>query len=397
MLRRSLIMRLFDGFSIRRWNDQIRPVEFVEMDKHAHKMAIAYCLARYEEDAGEQVDWAALVRGGVFELLRRVVLSDIKSPIQARIRNRFPDAHRQLGEWVYRQLMPSIDHPAVLEELRAYLLDEPGALDSLSRRILDAAHLYSSYWEFQVLRRLNPEDRITARIHQLMTEDLEPHMALVGMRKVMARRPVADFLDLVGRLRFQIRWGQTPRMPVTSVLGHSGMVACLTYFMLREVGACPRRLRNGFFGGLFHDLPESVTRDIVSPVKGAVPDLPQVIREIEEELAREEIYPLVEAHWVDEISYYTTDEFKSKVRQGGRVVAVTSAEIDQRWNSDEYDPMDGELVRVSDHLAAFVEAYRSIATGIKTSQLEEGMRIPEQWVGRRVGGIDVGAIFADFR
>jgi putative hydrolase of HD superfamily len=38
-------MKLFEGFSIKRWNDQISPVELVEMDKNAHKMAIAYCLA----------------------------------------------------------------------------------------------------------------------------------------------------------------------------------------------------------------------------------------------------------------------------------------------------------------------------------------------------------------
>jgi putative hydrolase of HD superfamily len=397
MLRRSLVTRLFDGFSIRRWNDQIRPVELVEMDKNAHKMVVAWCLARYEEDAGAAVDWSAVVRGGVFELLRRVVLSDIKSPVHARIRADHPEVFRQLGEWVLRQLEPCIDSPDVRDELRRYLLDADQGLDPLSRRILDAAHLYASWWEFQILKRLNPENRVTARIDRLMTADLEPHLALVGMRKVLSRQPVADFIDLAGHLRFQVRWGQTPRMPPTSVLGHSGMVACLTWFLLREAGACPRRARNGFFGGLFHDLAESVTRDIISPVKGAVPDLPEAIGEIEQELAREEIHPLLEPGWIDEIAYYTTDEFASKVRIDGRVVRTTSDEIRASYDRDGFDPLDGELVRVADHLAAYVEADRSISMGIKTPQLEEGMRIPDVWRGRRVGGIDVGAIYADFR
>ncbi|MGZ7169402.1 MAG: HD domain-containing protein [Halobacteriota archaeon] len=30
---------------------------------------------------------------------------------------------------------------------------------------------------------------------------------------------------------------------------------------------CYRRRFHNFFGGLFHDLPEALTRDIISPVK----------------------------------------------------------------------------------------------------------------------------------
>jgi hypothetical protein len=70
--------------------------------------------------------------------------------------------------------------------------------------------------------------------------------------------------------------------------------------------------------------------------------------------------------------------------------------INAGFNDDSSDPIDGELIRVADLLAAFVEAFRSIHMGIRTTQLEEGLRIPERWRGRRVGGIDVGAIYADF-
>lgn len=405
MLRKSLIMKLFDGFSIRRWNDQIRPVELVEMDKTAHKMAVAWCLARYEEDAGHGVDWPGLVRGGVFELLRRVVLSDIKSPVQTRIRSRHPEVFRQLSDWVYRQLEPSLDGADLREDVRRYLVDDEG-VDPHARRILDAAHLYATWWEFQILKRLNPESAQVRRIDRLLTQDLEPHLELAGMRKLLTRqRPagspgpegVADFVDLVGHLRFQVRWGQTPRIPPTSVLGHSMMVACLSYFLAREVGACPRRLKNDFFGGLFHDLPESVTRDIISPVKGAVPDLPDAIGRLEQELAREEIYPLVEPHWIPELEYFTRDEFASKVRRDGAIQAVTSDEINATLNDDAFDPIDGELIRVADLLAAFVEAWKSIQMGIRTSQLDEGLRIPDRWRGRTVGGLDIGAIYADFQ
>lgn len=102
MLTRSLAVKLFEAFSIQRWNEKIRPVELVEMDKTAHKMILAWCLGRCEEDAGRPVDWAGLVSGGIFELLRRIVISDIKSPIYNRIREEHPDVFREWNEWIFR-------------------------------------------------------------------------------------------------------------------------------------------------------------------------------------------------------------------------------------------------------------------------------------------------------
>jgi len=401
MLHKSLIMKLFDAFSIQRWNDQIRPVDLVEMDKHAHKMAIAWCLARYEEDAGRVVDWNEIVRGGIFELLRRTVLSDIKSPVYRTIRTNHPEAFAKLSEWVFCQLDPLVGHPGIKDDLRGYLLgtDRPAGL---SQRILAAAHFQASLWEFQIIRRMNPNNRQTERIDRLMNAELETHLDLVGMRKLVTgalisdQGGIADFVDLFGHLRFQVRWAQTPRLPRTSVLGHSLMVACLSYFLAREIGACDQRLRNDFFGGLFHDLPESVTRDIVSPVKSAVPELSEVIGAIEQDLAAAEIYPLVEKGWQRELQYFTQNEFASKIRLDDLIQLVTSDEISSQFNADRYNPLDGELVKVADHLAAYAEAYKSTTSGIRTPQLNEGLQLAERWKGRTVAGIDIGAIYADF-
>ena len=66
MIRKGLIERLFDAASIQRWNDHIRPVKFTELDKQAHKMIIAYVLARLEEtDRSANVTWSKLIQGGV--------------------------------------------------------------------------------------------------------------------------------------------------------------------------------------------------------------------------------------------------------------------------------------------------------------------------------------------
>ena len=35
MLTKSLVLKIFEGFSIERWNDLVRPFDMIEMDKAA--------------------------------------------------------------------------------------------------------------------------------------------------------------------------------------------------------------------------------------------------------------------------------------------------------------------------------------------------------------------------
>ena len=46
MIRKALLLKLLDAAYMQRWNDKIRPVELIELDKQAHKMFIAYFLGQ---------------------------------------------------------------------------------------------------------------------------------------------------------------------------------------------------------------------------------------------------------------------------------------------------------------------------------------------------------------
>ncbi len=82
MITRSLIELVFSAASMERWNDHPHPATFTELGKQAHKMIMAWVIARYEgEERGRDIDWTALIEGGIFEFLHRVVLTDIKPPV----------------------------------------------------------------------------------------------------------------------------------------------------------------------------------------------------------------------------------------------------------------------------------------------------------------------------
>ena len=130
----------------------------------------------------------------------------------------------------------------------------------------------------------------------------------------MAEKGLFAFIDLCGQLRFQVRWAQLPRVPATTVLEHLFVVASLSYFASLERVSSPVRLCNAFYGGLFHDLPEVLTRDIVSPVKRSVEGIEELVKEYEKESMETRLLPLLPEGWRRQVRYLTEDEFSNKVR-----------------------------------------------------------------------------------
>ncbi len=270
MIRKALLFRIYDAANMQRWNDKIRPVELRELDKQAHKMVIAYMLGKFEEQ-NPAFDWIEVIEGGLIQFLQRIVLTDLKPQVFYKIRED-RERYARLNQWVYEQLKPVISSlgAGFEERYRSYFAP---AEEDVNRRILDAAHFYATKWEFDIIERANPRGYEIEEIRRDLEMRQEKYYDLKGMQELMLYSRLRNFIDLCGQLRFQLRWSHLHRIPKTSVLGHMLVVALLSYLFSLEIGACRKRCYNNYFTGLFHDLPEVLTRDIVHPVKKAVSGL----------------------------------------------------------------------------------------------------------------------------
>lgn len=396
MITRELIESLYDAASIKRWNDHVRPVEFVELDKQAHKMIIAWLLAKFEmqHDGVRELDWSRLIEGAIFEFLQRVVLTDIKPHVCHQM---MQEKGEELNRWVFDKLTPCVAPLGedFLERFRDYL-QNPGR-GSLERRILRAAHYLSTQWEFNIIYGFCKDMHGIERTREEIKNQLEDHYDLVGVQKIALRQNAYDFINLCGQLRFQRRWSLSPRVPETSVLGHMFTVAMQAYFVTLHFDACADRRRNTFFGGLFHDLPEVLTRDIASPIKGAVGGLDDIIKEYERMQMEEKVLPLLPEAWRSELRYYTEHEFSNKVVVDGVMHCdVPHDTMTAEYNHERFMPMDGEIIRACDHLSAFVEVCLSIQHGIRSKHLLGGREeLFKQYRERILGNVDFGRLYND--
>ncbi len=392
MIRKSLMELIFEAASIERWNDHIRPSRgFSELDKQSHKMICAYVLGKLEP----KVDWLRLIEGGIFEFLHRLVLTDIKPPIFHRL---MEEKGAELNAWAVQEMLPELQSipGGFAERFRRYFTE--AEYSATEKRVLEAAHYLATKWEFDIIydmcRNYYGIEKTKFEIDSKLRE-LEKQPCF---KAFLRNKNYQGFADLLGELRFQQRWSRSPRIPSTSVIGHMLIVGVLSYLCSCEVGACKTRAINNFLAGLFHDIPEVLTRDIVSPVKNSVEGLDELIKEIEQEQMEGVLYPLIPEEWQREISYYTQDEFETKVVIDDKVHFVTCEEVNALYNSDEFMPVDGKIIRGCDHLAACMETYVSHTCGVTTHTLQEANRgLLAKYKNSCIGGIDFGSLFDYFK
>jgi putative hydrolase of HD superfamily len=371
LINPKIIDYIFSSASIQRWNDYPRMVELVELDKQAHKFIIAYFIAKLEKD----INFTHLIEAGIFEFLRRVVVTDIRPDV---FRKALQKKSKEINSWVISKLSSSIkdiDNGTFLQKFEEFLNNPE--MYKKERFILKAASYLATKWEFSIVYQTSQFLNDIEDVKKSVDEELEDYYELIGVRKIALNKKLGKIVDLSGRLRFQKRWAQTPRIPETSVLGHMLTVAIFGYFFSLEVKACDKRLQNNFFTALFHDLPEALTRDIITPVKYCVDELSDIIAEYEIEKIEDDILPNIPETLHEEFSYILglydgiKEEFTNKIKNNGKIEVVEDI---SKYNIDKYEAIDGLALKQCDKLSAFVEASLSISHGIKSKELIGGKK-----------------------
>ena len=374
MISKGLITLFFESAFICRWNDHVSPVKLTELDKQAHKVLIAFVLAKFEQSQrNSAIRWVHLIEGAMFEFLHRVTLTDIKPQIFHRMMRQKGD---QLNAWVIKKLEPHIcpNHPELFDRFKTYLSQDSHTIE---KKILQAAHYLATQWEFKLIYPYNQFKNTIEKTREEIEDQIEDHMDLLGVQKILLGKKTARLIGFCGELRFQKRWTMSPRLPETSVLGHMLIVAMLAYLCALVTDADDDRKKNIYYGSFFHDLPEVLTRDIISPVKTSVEGLKNIIADMENAMVEDQIMPLIPQSWQEEILYYI--------------------HLKDAPNKDKAQSLDSQIIEACDHFSAYTEAALSYQHGITSRHLEDARTsLFKKYNQLEIAGIRFGEMFAYF-
>ena len=106
--------------------------------------------------------------------------------------------------------------------------------------------------------------------------------------------------------------------------------------------------------------------------------------------------PLIEESWQQEIRYFTQNEFSNKITdKDNNIINIVSVEdMNEKYDSEEFSPIDGEVIRAADQLAAYLEAWHSVKLGINSEDFSDSMKkIKELYINRTMGKLKLSELY----
>jgi len=191
MFSQKFALKLFEGFSIQRWTDLVRPFDLVEMDKAGEKMVLGYLIGKYEENNGHYVDWNWMIHASLFDLLTKISLCDIKAPVLDKLRKDYTQEYLHLNEWVLRNYRPLITDKDLYSKFTIYIGQKAGQIaipekSKLAARIFSAANKFATLRELQMLQVVNERERLE-QINNELQEQIQGYLDLTGMQKLVRK------------------------------------------------------------------------------------------------------------------------------------------------------------------------------------------------------------------
>lgn len=367
LLNRELAEILFEGFYIQRWNDRLRPMPLVEADKNGNKMMLALFIGKHLEGNGTKIDWSRLADIGIYDALIKLALKDISSVFHTELRKDKDSYKSALIKIVSSQYNGIFSGTDFLKKFIEYIEEERDGKLTVEDHISRLSHNIAVKQEYKIIESMgygsvfldheHGKDEIESNIDRPAKE--------IGVTEYIKSGEFGLIKQLIDRLRYQVRWSQTARMPPTNVLGHSFYVACATYFSNKSI-LSDQRTSNNFFAALMHDFLESYTRDIISPVKNSSKDFRRQVSEIESRMLNEKLLPKLSENYRSYFSLILSDEFTNRAKPDDSIV-ILSNENPELTAENSY--IDGTIILASDYFAALLEAHQSIDLGISSHHL----------------------------
>jgi putative hydrolase of HD superfamily len=368
---------------IERWNDHPRPFDITELDKQGHKAIVSFLFAKIEEqERAKTINWIGLIEGLIFEALQRAIFTDLKPQLFHKLlRTQKGKLNKHLFE-SYKNFLQDFS-PSLWRRFVKYFSDEE-FLNS-EKHIIRAAHFIPTYWEFQFIYPVARAMYTIEKTKKELEDTLEDFHNLVGIQRFLLKRKLYGFINLCGQLRFQKRWISVERIPQTSVMGHIFTVASLVYLLMvflnerYNLNISRRAIYSTFFTALFHDLPEIITRDIISTLKDILGK--DEIRKIEIDGLESEVLNLLPNYIADEIriflglipqeKVYEINEFTDRWVVSGNLKSFEDLEF---LSSEEGYPIWGSLVKLADWVSAYWEADWTLKHGLRNEELERARK-----------------------
>lgn len=289
---------------ILRWSNYIADFRYNELNKQALNVKSVFLLAIKAEKSGKHVDWARLVKVILHRMFEKIILCDIREDYVKEI--------LKLGE-----IDPSKFDKIIEECIEEYTGKEFTEFiqvpkDCFEARLFQAATKLATQIELKEIRTFIPKGYYF-ETKKKIKKVLKSFGNTTGFSKLLKEKSSEKkFLKEASALRNRIRWSRRIISVKCSVLGHNFEVAVLSYLRALEKGKDELTAAKCFFIGAYHDLSETYTGDMPSPVKDKIKGLRRATEKFELKMLAKKVYKKLQRYLAEGIKAIMLEEEEQK-------------------------------------------------------------------------------------
>lgn len=317
--------------NLRRWTAFQTSGNYNELAKQSLNMVITYMLAAYAEHDGKVIQWTKFPKLAIYRAFEKAyVYFDTPEHIIDQLceksdvdKKHFKEATNEIiGEQTNKKFV------AFLNE----------ATDSYESRIYKAATKIATLVELEANKFRMDQTAYCSTLRELLIA-IDSYKDIPGVDEMSdVKGSVFKVLSKISKLRNQNRWAVTCYSVKCSVLGHLFDTGIFAYLMSLELNPKDEQLATDiFFMGIYHDIAETWTTDVPSPIKDRVKGL----REGTEKF---------ELHMIEQKLYSQVPEF-------------LKGKIQKAMFEDEINAVHKRLIKGADYLSADSECWRQYVAG----------------------------------
>lgn len=329
MVGNTLRLMLTRGLSIIRWNNFPRVIDIKQMDNVGATLHTALFLAYHEEKASwKKVDKLYLIKKIIFTSLADLILSDINSGTKNYIKKLDAKIFDELYEQAYKHFLKS-DAPEILKDDFRDTLSREGM--DLEDTLFFAAKKYVGYFEASTNARVFPE------IYEVPFGDIKSGLkvfseTLPSLKELLRNTDQEKYLAHIYRLSFSMRWNQYQRNTPISVMSHKVVVTYLSYVigMIGNTHGEENDIEEMLMRAIYHDVPEVITGDIITPTKKAVSGFVELLEEVEVAMMDDYLFGYISPEYKEFLSPYILRPFDDELWKKVKYADVFSALIEAK-------------------------------------------------------------------
>ena len=334
----TLLKLIFSKWlSIKRWNNFPRIEDITPLDNTWFVIHISLFLAEIEEKNWKKIDKEYIIKKILFDLFKALILSDINSWTRDYIIKEDEVIMQELEDKVLKYILSLDWEDFLIADIKAIFSKEDKNIED---DIISSAKKFAWYHECLV------NSRVFLFTYDVAMEQIQEYLEnnkkkLYSLWVLLENDNYKKYLWHIRRLSHAERWSWKQRNYPISVMSHLTIITFISYLLasIENNSWEDYDVLEIMLKSIYHDIPEAITGDIITPTKNAVKWFREVLEKVEENMMEDYFFVYIDDDYKDKVSKYMLDPFSWKhwdlAKKADIFSALFEAKIERDgWNTE---------------------------------------------------------------